>query len=53
MPNVRTVLPLLLALLTMPLIAEDWPRFRGPNGAGTSTSTNLPTAQHTLASPDS
>jgi outer membrane protein assembly factor BamB len=24
------------------LHAEDWPQFRGPNGAGTSTSTNLP-----------
>ena len=43
MPRIRTVLPLLLALLAMPLIAEDWSRFRGPNGAGISSSTNLPT----------
>lgn len=31
-----------LPLLWFSLPAEDWPRFRGPNGDGVSTSTNLP-----------
>jgi len=44
MPSVRRTLPLflLLLLVALPLPAEDWPRFRGPNGAGTSSSTGLP-----------
>ena len=34
---------MLLALLTAPLRAQDdWTRFRGPNGTGVSTATNLP-----------
>jgi len=41
---VRFVLPtLLLALCGAPLLAEDWPRFRGPTGQGISAETNLPT----------
>lgn len=32
----------ILALATLPLGAEDWPRFRGSNGSGTSSSTGLP-----------
>jgi len=42
MPNVRLILPVLALLLATPLIAEDWTRFRGPNGSGNSTSTALP-----------
>ena len=38
----RTFLPLILTLGTLPRAAEDWPRFRGPNGSGTSSSTGLP-----------
>ena len=33
----------LCLVLTFALPAEDWPRFRGPNGAGVSTAENLPT----------
>ena len=29
--------------LTCPLVAEDWPQFRGPTGQGVSTETGLPT----------
>lgn len=29
--------------LTCPLLAEDWPQFRGPTGQGVSTETGLPT----------
>src|SRR5690348_15187314 len=34
-----------LTLLCMALLAcaEDWPRFRGPNGSGVSDATGLPT----------
>ena len=40
-PHLRMILPLLL--LYMPLAAQDeWPRFRGPNGTGISTTTGLP-----------
>ena len=48
--HVRYILPslLLLPLLTLhqspPLIASDWPQFRGPDGQGHSTATNLPTS---------
>jgi outer membrane protein assembly factor BamB len=34
---------LLLALLASPLHAQEWPRFRGPNGSGTSDATTIPT----------
>ena len=38
------LLSILFAVLaTMPVIAEDWTRFRGANGDGTSSSKNLPT----------
>ena len=37
------VLCFLLALCTHSLPAADWPQFRGPNGDGLSTATNLPT----------
>ena len=44
MRTTRTILPLfILLLLTIPATAENWPRFRGQNGNGTSTSTTLPT----------
>src|SRR4051812_29000387 len=29
-------------LLASPLLAEDWPQFRGPNASSVSTSRNLP-----------
>jgi outer membrane protein assembly factor BamB len=35
-------LPLLL-LASAPLIADDWPQFRGPGGLGRSSATNVPT----------
>src|SRR5262249_53147338 len=31
------------ALLSLPLQADDWPQFRGPNGAGVSKAKGLPT----------
>ncbi len=36
------MLPLLILLATAILQAEDWPRFRGPNGTGVSDATGLP-----------
>ena len=40
----RAVLAVALALtLIGPLLAEDWPQFRGPTGQGISTETGLPT----------
>ena len=36
-----TALLIILGALTI-AYAEDWPQFRGPNGSGVSTSTNLP-----------
>jgi outer membrane protein assembly factor BamB len=30
-------------LLTLPLLADDWPQFRGPNGTGVSKAKGLPT----------
>jgi len=42
MPSARTILLLFLALFTLPVAAEDWSRFRGPNGSGTSSSTGVP-----------
>ena len=33
---------LLAPRLVAPVLAEDWSRFRGPNGAGVSTSRGLP-----------
>ena len=32
-----------LVCLQLLVSAQDWPRFRGPNGDGVSTSTGLPT----------
>src|SRR3954453_3550255 len=32
----------LVLLLATPLMAEDWPEFRGPTGQGISTEKNLP-----------
>src|SRR5689334_1579694 len=32
----------LLLLIAVPLIAADWPRFRGPNGTGVADARNLP-----------
>jgi outer membrane protein assembly factor BamB len=29
-------------LVTLPLLAADWPRFRGPDGSGVSTEKGLP-----------
>lgn len=43
MRHSRTILFILLALLAIPAAADDWPRFRGANGSGTSASTGLPT----------
>lgn len=37
----RLILPL-LALVTEPLGAQEWTRFRGPNGQGISTAKNIP-----------
>jgi outer membrane protein assembly factor BamB len=37
----RTLLALLV--LSLPLSADDWTRFRGPNGSGVSNATGLPT----------
>src|SRR5262245_32481994 len=31
------------ALLALALVGADWPRFRGPDGSGTSPETGLPT----------
>jgi len=42
MSRARTFLLLSLILFTLPLAAEDWSRFRGPNGSGTSSSIGLP-----------
>jgi outer membrane protein assembly factor BamB len=42
---VLLLLPALAAVAFGPLVlAEDWPRFRGPNGSGVSEATGLPTA---------
>jgi outer membrane protein assembly factor BamB len=38
----RTILPLLVLLALLPATADDWSRFRGPNGSGTSDSTGVP-----------
>lgn len=38
----RNLSVIFLLLLTFPLHASDWPRFRGPDGAGVSTDKNLP-----------
>jgi outer membrane protein assembly factor BamB len=40
----RAALSVVVALtLSSPLLAEDWPQFRGPTGQGVSTETGLPT----------
>ncbi len=36
------LLSLILILVALPLFADDWSRFRGPNGSGASSSTGLP-----------
>ena len=36
------VLPIVLAVLLTPADAEDWTRFRGPNGSGVSKDTGFP-----------
>src|SRR5688572_28276080 len=38
-----TLLSLLLVLALLPAPAEEWSRFRGPNGSGLSDTTGLPT----------
>jgi outer membrane protein assembly factor BamB len=38
----RFLLPLLFLPLTLPLRADDWTMFRGPNGSGVSKATGLP-----------
>jgi outer membrane protein assembly factor BamB len=38
-----TLLSLLLVLTLLPAPAEEWSRFRGPNGSGLSETTGLPT----------
>ena len=42
MRTFRAILFILLASRAIPAVADDWPRFRGVNGSGTSTSTGLP-----------
>jgi outer membrane protein assembly factor BamB len=42
MRHFRLILPVLLVLIATPGLADDWSRFRGPNGAGTSDATGLP-----------
>jgi outer membrane protein assembly factor BamB len=42
MREIRRLLPVLLVLIAVPGFADDWSRFRGPNGSGTSTATGLP-----------
>src|SRR4051794_393555 len=43
-PTCRTLAPIALGLLvTLTAVqADDWPRFRGPNGAGISADTGIP-----------
>ena len=40
---IRPLAALLIAIAVFPAHAENWPRFRGPNGQGISSETNLPT----------
>lgn len=47
----RTAIVVAASLLTGPVVASDWSRFRGPNGTGVAESTGLPTrfgADHNL-----
>jgi outer membrane protein assembly factor BamB len=39
----RTFLTLLLVASPLPLLAQEWTQFRGPNGSGVSKATGLPT----------
>jgi len=39
---VRGILSLILLAFSSPVIAGNWPQWRGPQGTGTSTETNLP-----------
>ena len=41
--NRLPVVFLVVFTLTSPVVADEWSRFRGPNGSGVSASTNLPT----------
>ena len=43
MRAMRLVLPLLIVLSILPAAADDWARFRGPNGTGIAKVTGLPT----------
>ena len=40
--SLRQALVLAFLVTAPSLSAEDWPRFRGPNGDGTTAITNLP-----------
>ena len=40
--SAAAAVPLALALFSLPLTAQEWSRFRGPNGSGVSSSTGLP-----------
>lgn len=42
MPTLRRSFPLLLLTASL-AVAEEWPRFRGPNGSGVSAGTGFPT----------
>jgi len=41
---IASCLAVLLSTTASPLLAEDWPRFRGPTGQGVSSESKLPTA---------
>jgi outer membrane protein assembly factor BamB len=40
--SIRKLTSALLLFLCVPVLAEDWPEFRGPTGQGLSTETGLP-----------
>jgi outer membrane protein assembly factor BamB len=44
MKIMKTLVPILLLLLTVGVEASDWPRFRGADGAGVSLDKNLPSS---------
>ena len=39
---IAVLAPAAVLLLAFPIAAEEWSRFRGPNGSGVSESTGLP-----------
>jgi outer membrane protein assembly factor BamB len=43
MPRRIFLLPMILAAIATVAVAADWPQFRGPGGAGSSTEKGLPT----------